>query len=606
MALTLDDLMKAPTDPEELNRHLLTNGLIPPPPPPEEPAPLVSGPVSRPLIPPAPEVSNFKPPEIGAGNLPGGLGETAVAGGTVRPLSRPAIPKAGSVDTGAAPEIGGTPTPTEASLATGGGLAPITSEPHVPTLKESAAAGGNRKEDVAAAKEIFQRDRPQVTAPAGTSEFWQQKLERDEYDKNHPWGADISAHPGTLGKIGHVAGLIGQIAGSAVAPGIVEQIPGTQAHRQVKMAGEAEQLEKTRGQETAAALEKNKEKHEENIESDLQIKLQNAQDKIDIEQQKTLNARELGLRKQGLKPDPANPAGPPIPVTREDMSPTEQAVYDLKDAQKNAAQAKALLDQTKADPNSPQNKAIRDRIKIMAQNAGTAAEKLGLDKKKYMADYFGTDENGDPLAGVQMTPEGKPVGPKIAGSQQKALSEFNHNYEKPANDVETGYQKFQDAYKDYKAGAKTGAASMVALSQHLATTFGSVKGARLNKDLIAEHKDAIGAFDRIQRFGEMLSSGQQLSDSQWKEFGNLIANTRKLAWQTSVKEANRANLPVNFLPKDLQKELNPQQGGGGGGAQEKYTQGQIVNHGGVNYKFNGGDWKDKKNWEKVPGNAGKK
>lgn len=544
MALTLDEILGAPTDPEELNKHLLSRGLISPPPAPEAAPPMIPpASITTPMSPIVshPEVAHLTPPNVtkGVGAPDWTAMEVARAPHPLTPIGKETI--------GGMPELGEAPAP-------GAGAAPIGVQPMTPPVAPT------RKESNAAGREEFHANRPVVTAAPGTSEFWQQKLSQDEYDKAHPWGSEQSEHPGLLGKIGHVAGLVGQIAGSAINPGLVAEIPGTKLNRETREAGESEELGKTTAAETAQALEKNKEKHEENVESDLQQKLNNAQDKIDNEHQKTLNARELGLRKQGLKPNPTDPTGSPIPLTREDMSEQEQAVTDLKQAQTGAADAKAAVDRIKADPNSPQSKAMLERIRIMAENAGTAAGKLGLDKKKFVADYFGLDDSGNPLAGVQMTPEGKPVGPKIAGSTQKALSEFNKNYEKPANDVEKSYQMANDAYNEYKAAKAegkdlpTGAQSMVLLSTHLSTTFGNVKGARITKDLIEHHLHARDISDDALVAFQKLTNGDPLSPTQWDAFHELIGRSRKLSWDAATKEAKRANLPVNFLPEDLQGE----------------------------------------------------
>jgi hypothetical protein len=532
--LSLEDIQNAPNDPLLLQQHLQQRGLIPLPPPPAQGLPPATVGRLSPVAPP-PSIAPMTPPASTTPLTP--RGTSLAVGATAQPTIKPLSP----VNAGAAPDLGGgVPAAPTGDL----GIKPMT-PPTAPTKKESIEAG----------KEEYKANRPQVTAPPNSAEFWQEKIAQDEYDKAHPWGSDVSAHPGTLGKIGHVLGQVGQIAGGIVAPGIVANIPGTRLSRAIKEGGEAAEEGQAENRETAKAGEETRAKHEENVSQVNEQKLENAEEKLHNDQAKTLNERELGLRKQGLKPNPTDPTGPPIPLTREDMSEQEQAVLDLKGAQTDSAAAKAALTKIQADPNSPQSKQALQRIQIMAKNAATAAEKLGLEKKKYLADYFGLDENLQPIAGTQTTPEGKPVGPKIAGSGQKAISEFNKNYEKPANDVETGYQKFLDAKKDYDAGAPTGAASMVALSQHLATTFGSVKGARLNKDLIQEHKDAIGWLDRIERYGDMVGSGQQLSKDQWNDFGKLIGNTRKLAWQTAVKEAKRGNVPIDFLPPDLQGEL---------------------------------------------------
>jgi hypothetical protein len=426
---------------------------------------------------------------------------------------------------------------------------------------------------------------PERIAQPGTSAYDMSEMARLRDQQHNPWGT-AQNHPGVIGKIAHVLAKAGNIAGDIVAPGTMENIPGTDLNRAAKIQGLAADEERLKPIETAEAGEKTRELHEENVSDTNQQKINDAEQKLSQTEWKNKSDREIALRKQGLKPDPKNPDAPPVAIPYEDMSPHEQAVHDLKTAQADAQVAKGMLDQVRANPDSPQNQAIRDRIKVMAKNAGTAAGKLGLDEKKFVADYFGTDMEGNPLAGTQVTPEGKPIGPKVAGKTNEALKSFNKDYEKPANDVETGYQKFQDAYRDYKAGAATGAASMVALSQHLATTFGSVKGARLNKDLIQEHKDAIGWLDRIERYGDMVGSGQQLSESQWQDFGRLIGNTRKLAWETATKEAHRANVPVNFLPKDLEGNVQGNPGNekpatpaaAGGGAEKTATQAHVEDY----------------------------
>ena len=401
----------------------------------------------------------------------------------------------------------------------------------------------------------------QETTP-GSADFYRNRLARIEDEKANPWGS-AENHPGRLGKIGHVLARIGDIAGSVVAPAVMANIPGTTLNRQAR---EAQTEENLSGAERTEALKDTNE-----------AKIDAAEQKLQETEWKNKSDREVALRKQGLKEDQN---GQVVPIAPEDMSPTEKAVNDLKGAQKNAATARALVDQIKANPDSPQNQAIRDRLKIMARNAGTAAEKLNLDKKKFLADYFGTDENGNPLAGVQTTPEGKPIGPKVAGATQKTLTEFNKNYEKPANDVEKSYQMMNNAYNEYKAAAAqgkelpTGAQSMLALSTHLSTTFGNVKGARVTKDMIEHHLGARSVSDAALVAVQRLTNGDVLSPAQWEAFHDLIAESRKLSWDAAVKEAKRANLPINFLPADLEGE-----GGGkatpaaGGGAAAKLPPG---------------------------------
>ena len=83
-------------------------------------------------------------------------------------------------------------------------------------------------------------------------------------------------HPGLWGKIGHVAGLIGQTAGAAINPGIVENIPGTRLNRAAREAGESEALGKAEERETAAAAQ-------EGVDQERQMKIKEAQAKLDRE-----------------------------------------------------------------------------------------------------------------------------------------------------------------------------------------------------------------------------------------------------------------------------------------------------------------------------------
>jgi hypothetical protein len=58
----------------------------------------------------------------------------------------------------------------------------------------------------------------------------------NDFQKNNPWGS-AGNHPGFLGKLGHIASTIGNIAGDIVAPSTMELIPGTQLNKAAKAAG---------------------------------------------------------------------------------------------------------------------------------------------------------------------------------------------------------------------------------------------------------------------------------------------------------------------------------------------------------------------------------
>lgn len=138
------------------------------------------------------------------------------------------------------------------------------------------------------------------------------------------------------------------------------------------------------------------------------------------------------------------------------------------------------------------------------------------------------------------------------------VREHDKAYVQPAEAVEKSYDMMDNAYREYKAAqAKgqqlpTGAQSMVALSTHLATTFGNVKGARVTKDMIHEHLGARSIPDEAVVAVQRLTNGDQLSPGQWDAFHDLIKQSRNLSWATAVKEGTRKHIPIDFLPPDLQ------------------------------------------------------
>ena len=357
MALSLEDVLKLPEDMNE--DHLRSIGLLPPQP-------------------------SAVPPSIGSPPA-APVGPVSVA-----KMTPPIVPPHAPAAAPAPPEVAPLTPPANADL----GVKPMT----LPKL--------NYQERQAL---------PSTSAGVapGSPAFYEGRIERAEDQKQNPWGS-AENHPGLLGKIGHVAGRIGNIALDVAAPATAALIPGTDINRNMREAEAEEGLAGAKKEETQEKVEQTREKHEENLEDTNQKKIDQAQEKIDEQQRKDLSQREVNLRKQGLKLNPDDPNGVPVPLAYDDMSPQEQAVHDLKVAQADSLTAKAALDKVRADPNSPQNQAILERVKVMAMNAKTAARKLGLDERKFLADYFGTDENGDPLPGVQIDPKtGKPIGPKV-------------------------------------------------------------------------------------------------------------------------------------------------------------------------------------------------
>ena len=375
--------------------------------------------------------------------------------------------------------------------------------------------------------------------PAGSLASNQAKLEKLQLqDQGTPWNERSG-----WSKLGHVASKIGNIAGDVLIPRVMATIPGTELNRTLQEQGLQGEIN-TQGQQQAAqeaakaagALGTRKADIEqeqadtakEKVEQDKPEKL--AQDYADA---------VIDAHKRGVDPS---------------TDPTVQQYGDAITALQKPAVPKAPDDFDQFYTGFLKDNNLTDtaanRLKARTQwEAAAAKPPTGTFMPLY--DQTGKVTGAwDPATGkIQHAPTELPgTTSQGQGMQSKALAEFNKNYEKPAEDIGQGLQKFEAAYKDYKNGAPTGAPSMVALSTHLATTFGSVKGARMNRDMIEEHRDAIGWMDRIERYGQQAASGQQLSPDQWKDFGNLIKNTSNIAWQVAAKEAQRSKLSDDQFP----------------------------------------------------------
>ena len=151
------------------------------------------------------------------------------------------------------------------------------------------------------------------------------------------------------------------------------------------------------------------------------------------------------------------------------------------------------------------------------------------------------------------------VRPATAADNEKTIAAHDKAYVQPAEQVEKSYQMMNQAYNEYQGAAAqgkdlpTGAQSMVALSTHLATTFGNVKGSRITKDMIQEHLGARSVSDAATVAIQKLTNGDVLSPAQWSAFHDLISTSRNLSWKAAATEAQRKAIPTNFLPPDLNR-----------------------------------------------------
>jgi hypothetical protein len=535
MAFTLEDLLALPDEVQP--EHAVKAGLTVPPPPapapgPQPPAPIATAaPAPAAPGPPAPIIP------IDGNKFFGGLKE--------HPHTLPQEPAV-------APNIDAMP----GGVGPNAGLGSVDATNAYTTLPKL---------------NFKQREALPTTSPgvaSGTSQYEQNLLDREQEKDKNPWGS-AENHPGWLGKVAHGLAKAGNIAGNVLDPAAMALIPETELGHRVQenqLFNKTQKLKESElGQQAEQVKEQQeatKEEHEQNyrehqlaLEKETDEKIAQIMRGNDIKGEKVSSDTQKWMRDHGVMPDPNNP-GKIIDIPEDQLSPQELNKQHLGQALIHAREARAAYDEYRADPTRPEAQAALQRAQAARTLAGAAATRAGVDVDKFLAQFLGVDKEGNPIAGVQQDENGKPIGTEVtksnASGKGKVEQDWEKNYNKPANDVERAYQMYQEALDEYNRGdAKTGAATMLALSQHLNTTFGQVKGSRLNRDLIQEHKDAIGALDRLElEAGKLVGRGDQLTADQMVEFGRLIQHMRDLTWQTATKEALRHDLPVDFLPQD--------------------------------------------------------
>ena len=234
--LSLEDVLALPHDPSE--EHLRSIGLLPQVPPTPSIVPHLGTGEKIPALSPVTSAAPAPPADWRA-RLSATVPHAAASSAPLPPLS-PVT----------APELG---TP---------------SSPEMPTTSESATPGVNFPK--LAPLNFKERQALPTTSEGvapGSKESAEAQLARLRDQQQNPWGSPEN-HPGLLGKIGHYAAKIGNIAGDVIAPATMANIPGTDLNRQVQehglerqiaKAGEAEETAKSneakRGLETAQAGE---------------------------------------------------------------------------------------------------------------------------------------------------------------------------------------------------------------------------------------------------------------------------------------------------------------------------------------------------------------
>lgn len=336
-------------------------------------------------------------------------------------------------------------------------------------------------------------------------------------------------------KLGQIAAATGNIAGDIALGGqTMAEIPGTWANKSMRHAqdvGELAGLQKQDTEEQDAisrrALQEAQTGEARERTAEMPGEAAQRQELQDAQIQNLLHPQAKDAFALWRQQNPNAPA------------------QDWLSAQAAAKPAKDVS--TKED--------LQNRIAVALQKGDQGEVKRLQDTLKAI-DPVAQERVNISLQGLGLREKG------LADQESKAnrqdVREHDKAYVQPAESVEKSYQMMDHAYREYQDAKKqgkelpTGAQSMLALSTHLSTTFGNVKGARVTKDMIREHLGARSISDNAEVAIQKLTNGDALSPAQWDAFHDLIKQSRNLSWGTAIKEAARKKVPIDFLPKDLQ------------------------------------------------------
>ena len=293
--------------------------------------------------------------------------------------AHPTTPAAGAIPAvGAAPSVAAAP---DTSALTGG----------IPTVAKPTTAQSH-----AAGKAEYAAQMPASPDALGykpfTPEYVQQEQKIADFKAAHPLGGDVSAKPGFLGKLEHGLATVGNIAGDALIPGVMSNIPGTQrnlaaqkAERFGEFKGATDAAEKQAA--TAAAIQGGEPipwtppgsttpmMVPAKAVPELEAAAVKAQGGTAAAQEKNAPA----LAKIGLKYD-GN--GEIVPMEDSELSPELKSARTFQQAATDLKKAQTTLANSKNDPNSAAYKLEKAKVDEARERTQQAAAAMGLHQEQ--------------------------------------------------------------------------------------------------------------------------------------------------------------------------------------------------------------------------------
>jgi len=158
----------------------------------------------------------------------------------------------------------------------------------------------------------------------------------------------------------------------------------------------------------------------------------------------------------------------------------------------------------------------------------------------------------------------RPVAPERATIPKAAQKEIDENLatargfdrlEKAQGDILKGVQEHGEPGPMGGGPYLNGPESMQFIANHIAMTFGAVKGARVGRDIIQEHVKARDLGQELEAIAQHVLSGGVITYQQAQQMAETAKINRKTAWAQAKQAAENYGQPDAVkLPSDLSGE----------------------------------------------------
>ena len=321
-----------------------------------------------------------------------------------------------------------------------------------------------------------------------------------------------------------ILGHTGDIALSAVAPGIAELTPGTTLHNNLLQRQASNRIGEDQGELQKGAQLQQTDANTRLLDVQPQIKMLQAQnaallngakidhygaqdEHLDAQNDNYANQYHANLAKSGFAVDETDPSGQRVrPLRYEEMSPVQQATEDLKHSQAEQAEAGAALKKAQNDPSSPAYRLAASRVAVANRNASTAQQRLSLygqsldmRRENMNANLYGTGPDGQALPGaVQIQGDdgnlqtvGLRAGNTAARQQGKVVS---------FNDLQGSAAHTRQAIEELHAvGGSLSDPTVVAAMHDPTSIMGKIVNGKLVKPNLSQQQiQAIGALNQLR------------------------------------------------------------------------------------------------------------